>query len=132
MDLAVNIMHVLKFYNFFLPSCIVLYPFLGFEWDLEDRVFGQHFVKLIIPRSLKGHLQNPNPKKALVMAFQGLTGCGKNHVSQIIANNLFKEGTKSNYYHLYVGSSYMHKKQVNEYKVRKFISLLSYMFKWTL
>lgn len=129
-----------KYYAYFIVSCsitffifwllvlilFVKYPFLGLERDLQDHVFGQHFVKHIIPRSLKGHLQNPNPKKALVMSFHGWTGCGKNHVSQIIANNLYKKGTESVYFHLYIGSrDFVHKQEVNKYRVRKIIYLYS-------
>ncbi|KAG8177705.1 hypothetical protein JTE90_008330 [Oedothorax gibbosus] len=93
------------------------FNYLGLEQDLQDHVFGQHFVDHIIPRSLKGHIQNKNPKKALVMSFHGWTGCGKNHVSQIIAKNLYRKGTESAYQHLYIGSrDFAHKHDIYKYK----------------
>ena len=64
---------------------------------LDQKVFGQHLVVEVVYNSIKGHIQNHDPEKALVLSFHGSTGCGKNHVSRIIADNMYKRGMKSKY-----------------------------------
>jgi len=71
-----------------------------------------------VVKSIRGHLRNQNPSKALVLSFHGWTGCGKNFVSKIIAKNLFQLGMKSNFVHLYVSSYHFpHVDSVELYKV---------------
>ena len=70
-------------------------------------------------KSLRGHLQNPDPQKALVLSFHGLTGNGKNYVSRAIAESLYKEGLKSQYVHLItVTLSFPHEPHTAMYSVR--------------
>ncbi|VDL79770.1 unnamed protein product, partial [Nippostrongylus brasiliensis] len=53
------------------------------------------------------------------MSFHGFTGSGKNYVSEIIANNTFKNGMKSNFVHQIVATSeYPDKTKIDEYKLR--------------
>ena len=54
------------------------------------------------------------------MSFHGLTGSGKNYISNIIANSTYKKGTDSSYVHIYSGiKDFPHKEKVPEYMVRK-------------
>jgi len=68
------------------------------QHNLTQQLYGQPFAKDIVFRAVKSHVIDDNPKKALVMSFHGGPGTGKNHVSEIIARALFKEGTSSNYF----------------------------------
>lgn len=42
--------------------------------------------------------------QALVLSFHGWTGCGKNHVSNLIAQSLYKKGMHSSFVHLYLST----------------------------
>jgi len=93
------------------------YDHYGLETDIGTNLFGQHLVKFIVLKSLKAHIQKKKPKKALVMAFHGDTGSGKNHVSKMIMEHLFKKGSESQYGHLYIAAQHFpHKQEVNKYK----------------
>ena len=48
---------------------------------------------------------NKSPEKALVLSFNGWTGSGKNFVSKLIAENLFKKGLKSEYVHQIIATN---------------------------
>ncbi|KAF6032392.1 TOR1A [Bugula neritina] len=52
---------------------------------------------------IPGHLKNPS-KKPLAISFHGLTGIGKSYITRITAENLFKLGMKSKYYHEWRGT----------------------------
>ena len=98
--------------------------FTSLKVDLEEKVFGQHIAIAVVHKSVKGHILNQNPEKALVLSFHGWTGCGKNYVSKIIANNLYKLGMGSKYTHQIIATSdFPHIKRVPEYKdkLRSFI-----------
>ncbi|CAJ0936442.1 unnamed protein product [Ranitomeya imitator] len=57
--------------------------------DYQDNVFGQHLVELVVLKAVPDFLNNPNPKKPLVLSFHGWTGGGKNHVSQTLVRNIY-------------------------------------------
>ena len=82
---------------------------LELELDLEEafrrRVFGQHLVTKVVLNAVKGHVMNKSPEKALVLSFNGWTGSGKNFVSKLIAENLFKKGLKSGYVHQIIATN---------------------------
>ncbi|GFU32526.1 torsin-1B [Nephila pilipes] len=89
------------------------------EEEFQKNLFGQHFAKLIVPKILNTHVLKTQPKKALVMSFHGWTGCGKNHVSRMIAKHMFTRGSDSTFHHLYIGSQdFPHKQEVNKYRDR--------------
>lgn len=89
------------------------------EEDFQKNLFGQHLAKRIVPKALNTHVLKINPKKALVMSFHGWTGCGKNHVSRMIAKHMFTKGSDSEFHHLYIGSrDFPHKQEVNKYRER--------------
>ncbi|XP_054709085.1 torsin-1B-like [Uloborus diversus] len=92
------------------------------ESSLKKRLFGQHLVNMVVPKSLKAHTGKSSPKKALVMAFHGWTGSGKNYVSKMIAENLYKLGSKSSFVHWYIAThDFPHASEKEEYreKLRK-------------
>lgn len=95
--------------------------FIELERLLKAKLFGQHIAEFAVPKLLRGFSRNKNPKKALVMSFHGLTGSGKNYISNIIANCTYVKGTGSSYVHIYSGTrDFPHKEQVPKYMVRKF------------
>lgn len=63
--------------------------------ELDKRLYGQHLVKRVVTSHIKGHLKTQHPVKALVLSFHGSTGTGKNHVSRIIAEALYRKGLQS-------------------------------------
>lgn len=97
----------------------------GLKAKLDEKVFGQHIAIEVVHKAIKGHIQNKNPAKALVLSFHGWTGCGKNHVSRIIADNLYRKGMDSKYTQQVIAThDFPHKQRVPEYqeKLRNFIT----------
>ncbi|XP_077986795.1 torsin-1A-like [Glandiceps talaboti] len=84
---------------------------------LATKLHGQHLVKDVVLNTIKGHIRNPNPVKALTLSFHGWTGGGKNYVSRFIAESLFKEGMNSKYVHLIVATLHFpHKRHIATYE----------------
>lgn len=81
-----------------------LYECCGPDWiyfnetalqtNLRSGLHGQHLVADIVPKHLKFHMTH-NPSKALALSFHGGPGTGKNYVSRIIAESIFKKGMGS-------------------------------------
>ncbi|KAM3873855.1 torsin family 1 [Diretmus argenteus] len=89
----------------------------GLEADLERKLFGQHIAKRIILKAVTGFMNNPNPKKPLVLSLHGSTGTGKNFVSQLIAKNIYKEGMDSSFVHLFTSQlHFAHPEYIETYK----------------
>ena len=91
----------------------------GLQSVLQRRVFGQHLVTNTVLKAVVGHLNNESPSKALALSFNGWTGSGKNFVSQIIAEHLFREGMDSKYVHLIIATrDFRHhsKQDIKNYK----------------
>lgn len=70
------------------------------QTDLSSKLYGQPLASDIVYKAVKSHVIDKEPQKPLVLSFHGWTGSGKNHVSQIIAENLYKKGSKSKYVHV--------------------------------
>ncbi|XP_028394953.1 torsin-1A-like [Dendronephthya gigantea] len=93
--------------------------------ELSNKVFGQHIAIQVVHKAIEGHIKNKSPSKALVLSLHGSTGCGKNHVSNIIADSLYKLGRKSKYRHLIIAThDFPHKERLPEYK-DKLINFIS-------
>lgn len=77
-------------------------------------------VNEIVP-ILQGHISNfkkKNGHKALTLSFHGWTGSGKNYVTSIIAESLFKRGMSSKFVKLYIGRHHFPSpSRVSEYRV---------------
>ncbi|CAD5120283.1 DgyrCDS8859 [Dimorphilus gyrociliatus] len=108
----------------YLPCASVFFECCDQKWfnknnitaltkSLEESLYGQHLVLKTVVPALKRHLTNKNPPKALVLSFHGWTGGGKNYVSRKIAESLFKKGTASKYYHLFVATLHFPHKEMN-------------------
>ncbi|XP_070706453.1 torsin family 1 isoform X1 [Pempheris klunzingeri] len=89
----------------------------GLEVDLENKLFGQHIASRIILKAVNGFMSNVNPKKPLVLSLHGWTGTGKNFVSQLIAENIYKEGMDSSFVHVFTSELHFpHPSQLDTYK----------------
>ncbi|XP_032426819.1 torsin-1A-like [Xiphophorus hellerii] len=85
--------------------------------DLDNMLFGQHIASRIILKAVNGFMSNTNPKKPLVLSFQGWTGTGKNLASQFIAESIYSKGMKSRHVHLFTSTFHFpHKHMINTYK----------------
>uniref|UniRef100_F1LAK3 Torsin-1B n=1 Tax=Ascaris suum TaxID=6253 RepID=F1LAK3_ASCSU len=76
----------------------------GLRRTMRQRLYGQHLAQETVLPALQSHFNNENPKKALVISFHGWTGCGKNYLTSMIAENMFKKGMKSEYVHLFIST----------------------------
>ena len=89
----------------------------GLQLSLQKRVFGQHLVTETVSKAIIGHLNNKSPGKALAFSFNGWTGSGKNFVSKIIAEHLFRKGMDSEYVHQVIAThDFPHQAELKHYK----------------
>ncbi|XP_069465335.1 torsin-1B-like isoform X2 [Ambystoma mexicanum] len=87
------------------------------EEALDQRLFGQHLVKKVVLKAVTGFMKNKNPRKPLTLSLHGWSGTGKNLVSQIIAENIYKEGLQSRYVHQFIATlHFKHVHEINNYK----------------
>ncbi|XP_056289032.1 torsin family 1 isoform X2 [Pseudoliparis swirei] len=109
-------------YNYLHESCgpkWIHFNATGLQADLEAKLFGQHIASRIILKSVTGFMGNDNPKKPLVLSLHGWTGTGKNFVSQMIADNIYKEGMKSSFVHMFTAELHFpHLSQIETYKAQ--------------
>lgn len=71
-------------------------------------------------------MKDDNPKKPLVLSLHGPTGTGKNFVSQLIADNVYKKGYHSRFVHvLSAALQFPHRSEIATYNVRSIMC-----FKW--
>ncbi|XP_035246617.1 torsin family 1 isoform X1 [Anguilla anguilla] len=97
----------------------ISYNSSGLEIDLTRKLFGQHVASRVIMKAVTGFMNNKNPKKPLVLSLHGWTGTGKNFVSQLIAENIYREGMASNYIHQFVATTHFpHLSQTESYKTQ--------------
>ncbi|KAK6316235.1 hypothetical protein J4Q44_G00137590 [Coregonus suidteri] len=62
-------------------------------------------------------MNNKNPKKPLVLSLHGSTGTGKNFASELIAENIYKEGMASSFIHQFVSTVHFpHQRNIENYK----------------
>ncbi|VDN60649.1 unnamed protein product [Dracunculus medinensis] len=71
---------------------------------MQTRLYGQHLAQETVVAAIQSHWNNKNPTKALVMSFHGWTGSGKNYLSSMIADSIFKKGMRSNYVHILIST----------------------------
>ena len=98
--------------------------------SLNQQVYGQHLVIKAVVRHVKAHFSNNDPSKALALSFHGGTGTGKNYVSRIIAQHVYKEGMRSKFVHMIASTKeFPHADMVPLYKVRS-SNLSITLFAW--
>ncbi|XP_026209920.1 torsin family 1 isoform X2 [Anabas testudineus] len=107
-------------YNYLHESCDskwIYFNATALEADLESKLFGQHIASRIILKAVNGFMKNENPKKPLVLSLHGWTGTGKNFVSKLIAENIYKEGMDSSFVHVFTSTLHFpHPSQYLTYK----------------
>ena len=83
---------------------------------LKEKLYGQHIAQKIITVALQNHFNKKNARKPLVLSFHGWTGTGKNYVSNIITEHIFKHKMHSSFLHKFiVPLHFPHKSEVNTY-----------------
>ncbi|TMS35551.1 hypothetical protein L596_002931 [Steinernema carpocapsae] len=89
----------------------------GMRAVMRESFYGQHLAQQTVPSAIQAHLSNEEPSKALVMSFHGWTGSGKNFLSKIIADHVYKKGIKSTYVNVFVATTHFpHKEQLSLYQ----------------
>ena len=68
------------------------------QQNISEQLYGQPFAKKVVYKAIYSHVTDDAPVKPLIMSFHGGPGTGKNHICEIIARGLFKEGAKSIFY----------------------------------
>ncbi|XP_053100080.1 torsin-3A [Hemicordylus capensis] len=100
-------------------DCRVTNNITGLELDLSKRLHGQHLAKDVVLKAVQGFLETPQPEKALALSFHGWSGTGKNFVTRIMAEHLYRDGLKSECVKVFISLFHFpHPKYVDMYKVQ--------------
>nr|XP_057919340.1 torsin family 1 isoform X2 [Doryrhamphus excisus] len=109
-------------YNYLHENCDprwIVFNATGLEASLQTKLFGQHIASHIILKAVSGFVSNDNPKKPLVLSLHGWTGTGKNYVSSLIAESIYKEGMDSKFVHVFTSELHFpHTSQMDTYKTQ--------------
>ncbi|XP_054406724.1 torsin-3A isoform X1 [Pongo abelii] len=98
-------------------DCRISNNFTGLEWDLNVRLHGQHLVRQLVLRTVRGYLETPQPDKALALSFHGWSGTGKNFVARMLVENLYRDGLMSDCVRMFIATFHFpHPKYVDLYK----------------
>ncbi|XP_077013244.1 torsin-3A isoform X2 [Tamandua tetradactyla] len=98
-------------------DCRISNNFTGLESDLRVRLHGQHVARELVLRAVRDHVETPRPDKALALSFHGWSGTGKNFVAQMLAENLYRDGLRSDCVKAFVAMLHFpHPKYVELYK----------------
>lgn len=94
-------------------------PPTGLQSDLSVRLHGQHLAGELVLTTVRDYLALPRPDKALALSFHGWSGTGKNFVAQMLAENLYRDGLRSDCVKVFVTMLHFpHPRLVDLYKVR--------------
>uniref|UniRef100_A0A3B3RLS3 Torsin-1A C-terminal domain-containing protein n=1 Tax=Paramormyrops kingsleyae TaxID=1676925 RepID=A0A3B3RLS3_9TELE len=77
------------------PNCRLT----GLQVNLEQKLFGQHIASKVLLKAVTDFVNKKTQKKPLVLSLHGLTGTGKNFVSELLASNIYKKGMSSSFVH---------------------------------
>uniref|UniRef100_A0A8C6WA26 Torsin-3A n=1 Tax=Nannospalax galili TaxID=1026970 RepID=A0A8C6WA26_NANGA len=98
-------------------DCRISNNFAGLESDLRVRLHGQHLAGKLVLRTVRGYLETPQADKALALSFHGWSGTGKNFVARMMAENLFRDGLRSDCVKMFISMLHFpHSKYVDVYK----------------
>ena len=90
----------------------------GLSKDLQTKLHGQHLAQSVVLKAIQGFINNPESNKPLTLSFHGWSGTGKNFVARIIADNLYRDGVKSECVRLFIAPFHFpHARLVDTYKV---------------
>lgn len=91
---------------------------VGLRAALESKLIGQHIASAIILEAVNGFVNDNNPKRPLVLFLHGPTGTGKNFVSKLIADSIYKKGSGSKFVHIFASQLHFpHPSHIDTYKV---------------
>lgn len=100
-------------------DCRISNNFPGLESDLNVRLHGQHLAQELVLTTVRGYLELPRPDKALALSFHGWSGTGKNFVARMLAENLYRDGLRSDCVQVFITMLHFpHPKSVDLYKER--------------
>lgn len=92
----------------------------GLSTDLQTKLHGQHLAQSVVLKAIQGFINNPESNKPLTLSFHGWSGTGKNFVARIIADNLYRDGVKSECVRLFIAPFHFpHARLVDTYKVSR-------------
>lgn len=98
-------------------DCRISNNLTGLESDLHVRLHGQHLASKLLLRAVRGYLETPRVDKALALAFHGWSGTGKNFVARMLAENLYRDGLRSDCVRMLISTFHFpHPKYVDAYK----------------
>lgn len=98
-------------------DCRISNNLTGLESDLHVRLHGQHLASKLVLRAVRGYLETPRVDKALALAFHGWSGTGKNFVARMLAENLYRDGLRSDCVRMLISTFHFpHPKYVDAYK----------------
>ncbi|KAB1260711.1 Torsin-3A [Camelus dromedarius] len=98
-------------------DCRIVNNFTGLETDLRVRLHGQHLARELVLTAVRSYLELPRPDKALALSFHGWSGTGKNFVARMLAENLYRDGLRSNCVQVFIATLHFpHPKYVDLYK----------------
>ncbi|XP_023496395.1 torsin-3A isoform X3 [Equus caballus] len=98
-------------------DCRISNNFTGLKSDLSVRLHGQHLAQELVLRTVRGYLELPRPEKALVLSFHGWSGTGKNFVARMLAENLYRDGLRSDCVKVFIAMFHFpHPTSVDLYK----------------
>nr|XP_058912485.1 torsin-3A isoform X1 [Kogia breviceps] len=98
-------------------DCRIINNFTGLEADLRMRLHGQHLARELVLTAARGYLELPRPDKALALSFHGWSGTGKNFVARMLAENLYRDGLRSDCVKVFIATLHFpHHKYVDLYQ----------------
>ncbi|XP_072589226.1 torsin-3A [Vulpes vulpes] len=98
-------------------DCRISNNFTGLESDLSIRLHGQHLARELVLTAVRGYLELPRPDKALALSFHGWSGTGKNFVARLLAENLYRDGQRSDCVKMFIATFHFpHPKYMDLYK----------------
>ncbi|XP_039737318.1 torsin-3A [Pteropus medius] len=98
-------------------DCRITNNFTGLESDLRVCLHGQHLAQELVLTTVRSYLELPRPDKALALSFHGWSGTGKNFVARMLAENLYRDGLRSDCVKLFITTLHFpHSKDVDLYK----------------
>ncbi|XP_036058115.1 torsin-3A [Onychomys torridus] len=98
-------------------DCRISNNLTGLESDLHVRLHGQHLASKLVLQAVRGYLETPRVDKALALSFHGWSGTGKNFVARMLAENLYRDGLRSDCVRMLISTFHFpHPKFVAAYK----------------